>query len=129
MSRQLSERRTTVILLVFWRSARRYRKEEETKRKDEDDRREPLATAILPYRRGLSEEVRRILGKYNVRKASEQPVCWEAFLIAKVKDPTSPNDRAGVINKLGCEYGDFYIGETGRSLNIRIQGSLQASGI
>ena len=39
----------------------------------------------------------------------------------KIKDLTTLQERTGVIYKIKCKCGDFYIGETGRSLAIRIK--------
>ena len=38
-----------------------------------------------------------------------------------MKDPTPRNERPGVIYKIRCECGDFYIGETGRTLDTRLK--------
>ena len=61
-------------------------------------------------------------------------VAGTAFRKLKIKGfcrsavgPTSPHNRAGVIYKLGCECVDFYIGETGRTLNIRMKEHKAAS--
>ena len=45
----------------------------------------------------------------------------DQWRIQKVKDPVLPEDREGVVYKIGCLCGDFYIGQTGRSTNTRIK--------
>ena len=42
-------------------------------------------------------------------------------MLTKVKDPVPPEDRTGVVYKIGCICGDVYIGETSRPLNTRIK--------
>ena len=42
-------------------------------------------------------------------------------MLSKVKDPVLPEDRSGVIYKLGCLCGDFYIRQTGRGVNTWIK--------
>ena len=91
-SKRLSERMTT--LLVFWRSVRRHATKEETKIRMKKIGRNLLLQPS--YVRGLSEEVRRILGKYNIRTAFRTTSTLGGIL-TKVKGPTPPHDRAGVI--------------------------------
>ena len=97
--------------------------EKNTEDQNEDEEVEKnklLATAIIPYIKGLSEAVRRILQKYNIRTAFKTTNTLGRML-AKVKDPTPRNERPGVIYKIRCECGDFYIGETGRTLDTRLK--------
>ena len=42
-------------------------------------------------------------------------------ILTKVKDPTPPEERPGIVYKIKCICGDFYIGETGRSLTARMK--------
>ena len=39
----------------------------------------------------------------------------------KVKDPTPPEERPGIVYKIKCICGDFYIGETGRSPTAKMK--------
>ena len=95
---------------------RRYEKEE----KDDDDENKPLSTAKIPYVKGLSEEIRRILGRYKIRTVFRTMETLGRIL-TKVKDPTPPEERPGIVYKIKCICGDFYIGETGRSLTARMK--------
>ena len=81
---------------------------------------EPLTTAIIPYNQGVSEQIKRVLRQYNIRTAFKSGTSL-GNMLSKVKDPLLPEDRSGVIYKLGCLCGDFYIGQTGRSVNTRIK--------
>ena len=40
---------------------------ERKKSEDDDNKNKPLSTAKIPYVKGLSEEIRRILGQYKIR--------------------------------------------------------------
>ena len=42
-------------------------------------------------------------------------------ILTRVKDPTPPEERPGVIYKIKCICGDFYVGETGRNLTTRVK--------
>ena len=79
----------------------------------------PWQQPLIPYIKGLSEAVRRILQKY-IRTAFKTTNTLGCML-TKVKDPTPHNKRPGVIYKIRCECGHFYIGETGRTLNTRLK--------
>ena len=39
----------------------------------------------------------------------------------RVKELTPPEDRSGVVYKIKCRCGDYYIGESGRSANTRLK--------
>ena len=87
---------------------------------DGEEERKPLTTAIIPYTQGLSEQIKRVLRTYNIRTAFRSGVSL-ANLLTKVKDPVLPEDREGVVYKIRCLCGDFYIGQTGRNTNTRIK--------
>ena len=76
-----------------------------------------LISLIFPvnYIKGLSEAIRRILHKYNIRTAFKT-TNTQGRTLTKVEDLTPPHERPGVIYKIRCECEDFYIGETGRNL-------------
>ena len=87
---------------------------------NEEDENKPLATAKIPYVKGLSEEIRRILGKYSIRTVFRTTQTLGRIL-TEVKDPTPLEERPGIVYKIKCICGDFYIGETGRSLTTRVK--------
>lgn len=97
-----------------------HRKEKEKKSEDDDDENKPLSTAKIPYIKGLSEEIRRILGQYKIRTVFRTTETLGRIL-TKVKDPTPPEERPGIVYKIKCICGEFYIGETGRSLTARMK--------
>ena len=93
---------------------------EEKEKDDLDNQNKPLSTARIPYVKGLSEEIRRILKQYNIRTVFRTTETLGRVL-TKVKDRTPPEERPGTIYKIKYICGDFYIGETGRGLTTRVK--------
>ena len=54
----------------------------------------PLTTATIPYIRGTSETIARILQPYNIRVA-HKPITTLRRLLTNVKDKDKPEDRQG----------------------------------
>ena len=74
----------------------------------------------MPYIKGTSETIARILQPYNIRVA-HKPITTLRQLLTNVKDKDEPNDRQGAVYKIKCcDCQASYIGETGRNLNIRL---------
>ena len=77
-------------------------------------------TAVLPYIKGLSEQLRRYLEQQGVRAIFK----WETTLrsqLVRPKDAVDPDKRDGVVSRIPCECGKMYIGETGRPMQDRIK--------
>ena len=89
------------------------------KEKDEDECK-PLSTSKMPYVEGLGEDIRRILKGYNIRSVFKT-IETLGRILTRVKDPAPPEERPGVIYKIKCICGDFYIKETKRTLTIRLK--------
>ena len=68
----------------------------------------PVTTVTIPYIKGTSETISRILQPYNIRVA-HKPTTTLRQLLTNVKDRDEPNN---------CQAS--YIGETGRNLNTRL---------
>ena len=81
---------------------------DDQERDRDNDEDKPIATAIIPYSKGLSEEIRRVLGRYKVRTAFRSGLSL-GRLLTRVKDPTPLGDRSGVVYKIKCLCGDYYI--------------------
>ncbi len=81
---------------------------------------DPVATAVIPYVSTMSERIRKILWDYGIRTSFKTKTTLSNIL-TKVKDPTSNENKVGAVYKVMCECGDFYIGESGRALGIRIK--------
>jgi hypothetical protein len=79
----------------------------------------PKAFISLPYIKGTSEIISRILQPYDIRVA-HKPISTLRQILTKVKDRDNPNDRVGAVYKIECNDCEAtYIGETGRSFNTR----------
>ena len=80
----------------------------------------PVTTATIPYIRGTSETIARILQPYNIRVA-HKPITTLRRLLTNVKDKDKPEDRQGAVYKIKCcDCQATYIGETGRNLSTRL---------
>ena len=80
----------------------------------------PLTTATIPYIKGTSETIVRILQPYNIRVA-HKPITTLRQLLINVKDKDEPNNRQGTVYKIKCcDCQATCIGETGRNLNKRL---------
>jgi len=80
----------------------------------------PVTTATIPYIKGISETIARILQPYNIRVA-HKPITTLRQLLTNVKDKDGPSDRQGAVYKIKCcDCQATYIGETGRNLNIQL---------
>ena len=73
----------------------------------------------LPYIKGTNDKITKILNKHNINVAFT-PTNTISQLIISVKDPINLNLQKGVY-VIPCSYRKEYIGEIGRSLNIRIK--------
>ena len=77
----------------------------------------PVTTVTIPYIRGTSKTIARILQPYNVRFA-HKPITTLRRLLTDVKDKDKPEDRQGAVQKIKCcNWQACYIGETGRNLS------------
>ena len=80
----------------------------------------PVTTVTIPYIKGTSETISRILQPYNIRVA-HKPMTTLRHLLTNVKDRDEPNNRQGAVYKIRCsDCQASYIGETGRNLNTRL---------
>ena len=86
-----------------------------------------VTTATIPYVKGTSETIARILQPYNIRVA-HKPITTLRQLLMNVKDKDEPSDRRGAVYKIKCcNCQATYIGETGRNLNVRLTEHKQAT--
>ena len=80
----------------------------------------PVTTVTIPYIKGTSETISRILQPYNIRVA-HKPTTTLRHLSTNVKNKDEPNNRQGAVCKIKCSNCQAsYIGETGRNLNTRL---------
>ena len=78
------------------------------------------ATAVLPYVKSLSEQLRRCLQQQGVRAVFKSETTLRSPL-ARPKDAVDPAKQDGVVYRIPCECGKVYIGETGRPMQDRIK--------
>ena len=78
------------------------------------------ATAVLPYVKGLSEQLRRCLQQQGVRAVFKSETTLRSQLV-RPKDAVDPAKQDGVVYRIPCECGKVYIGETGRPMQARIK--------
>ena len=79
-----------------------------------------LTTVSLPYIRGTSETIARILKPFNTRIA-HKPTRTLRHLLTNVKDKDDPKDRQGTVHRIRCnDCNGTYIGETRRTLTTRL---------
>ena len=72
----------------------------------------PVTTVTIPYIKGTSETISRILQPYNIRVA-HKPTTTLRQLLTNVKDRDEPNNRQGAVYKIKCsDCQASYIGET-----------------
>ena len=79
-----------------------------------------LLRAVLPYFKGLSEQLRRCLQQQGVRAVFKSEITVRSQLV-RPKDAVGPAKQDGVVYRIPCEYDMVYIGETGRSMQDRIK--------
>ena len=75
---------------------------------------------ILPYVKGCSERLSRILRKHDVG-VSFKPFNKLRSIFGRQKDPIEPDQVLGVVYEVPCSDCDrTYIGQTGNSLRTRL---------
>ena len=78
------------------------------------------ATAVLPYVKGLSEQLRRCLQQQGVRAVFKSETTLRSQLV-RPKDAVNPAIQDGVVYRIPCEYRKLYSAETGRPIQDRIK--------
>ena len=78
------------------------------------------AIAVLPYVKGLSEQLRRSLQQQGVRAVFKLETTLRSQLV-RPKDAVDPAKRDGVVYRIPCKCGKVYIGGTGRPTQGRIK--------
>ena len=76
--------------------------------------------ATVPFIKGTSETIARILQPHDIRVA-HKPITTLRQLLTNVKDKVEPKNRQGAVYKIKCcDCPATYVGETGRNLNTRL---------
>ena len=83
--------------------------------------REWLSTIVLPYRKATSEDIRRVLNRYNIRVAFRASNTLRRQLV-RLKDPLSTLEQPNCVYGLKCKDCEAcYIGQTARELGVRVK--------
>lgn len=106
--------------MVNRRFAEQQNKDAAQKRTSEEENRpEPEAYATIPFVAGTSEKIARVLRKHNV--------ITRFNCVTKISDKLPgakdkiPQDLHEGVYRVPCSCGEYYIGETCRSMKIRLQ--------
>ena len=76
---------------------------------------------VIPYIRGVSEEIRRTMKRYNVQ-VFFKPVNTIRQLLVRPKDPLGKDRIVGPVYHITCDdCEEHYVGETERSLRARFK--------
>ena len=79
-----------------------------------------IRDSTIPYIRGTSETIARILRPYNIPVA-HKPIFTLRRLVTNVKGKDKSEDRPGAVYKIHCsDFQATYIGEIGRNLTTRL---------
>ena len=87
---------------------------------EEIEKKEKEPFIVIPYVMGVSEELRRVCGKYGVRVTFKSGTSLRGSL-TKVKDEVSIITKSNVVYSIACDCGKCYIGETERTLQKRLK--------
>jgi hypothetical protein len=75
--------------------------------------------AFLPYIRGVTDKIAKVLKRKEI-KTNFKPLITIRQRMKSVKDPIDQKQGKGIY-KVSCSCGKCYIGETGRSFQVRIK--------
>jgi len=88
----------------------------DTRTKKTEDK--PTASAYLPYTHTTYGILSRMLVKYNIKSFAIPPKEISSYL-PPTKD--APGLRTPDLYKIPCECGKVYIGQSGRSIQLRVK--------
>ena len=74
----------------------------------------------IPYIPGLSDKLKRIANKYNIRTTFKTDNTLRSIL-TKTKPHNEDQNSKNCVYSISCECGTRYIGETGRPLHVRVR--------
>ena len=81
---------------------------------------------VIPYVAGMSEDIRRVCRKFNIRVVfkSGRTLC---SMLTKVKDTLPPGKQSNVVYRIPCSCGQVYIRETKQRQETRLKEHRDAS--
>ena len=75
---------------------------------------------VIPYVAGMSDDIRRVCRKFNIRVVFKSGRTLRSML-TKVKDTLPLGKQSNVVYRIPCSCGQVYIGETKRRLETRLK--------
>ena len=75
---------------------------------------------MLPYISGISEDIRRVCSRHNLRVVF-RPGQTLRTMLSRVKDRLPREKHSKVVYRIPCDCGKVYIGETTRRLETRLK--------
>ena len=76
-------------------------------------------TIVIPYYRGISEKIKNILSKYNIRVAFRRGLSIKNILMKS--EPRTKLDKSNLVYEINCnDCNSVYVGETKRNVRYRI---------
>ena len=81
---------------------------------------ERYTNLTIPYIAGMSDKIKRIGNKFNVRTVFKTKDTLRSIL-TRTKPLNEEQNSKNCIYSIPCECGKYYIGETSRPLNVRIK--------
>ena len=88
-------------------------------RPDERQKEEKGPLVVIPYIAGMSEDIRRVCRKFNIRVVFKSRRTLHSRL-TKVKDTLPLGKQSNVVYRIPCSCGQVYIGETKWRLETRL---------
>ena len=85
---------------------------------EEEQEKGPLV--VIPYVAGMSEDIRRVCRKFNIRVVFKSGRTLHSML-TKVKNTLPPGKQSNVVYRIPCSCSQVYIGETKRRLETRLK--------
>ena len=84
---------------------------------------------ILPYAKGFSEKITKVLRSFNI-KVAHKPIRTISNILKKPKDKIEKEATRGIVYKIKCKDCDcVYIGQTSRALKSRVKEHTKAIAI
>ena len=90
------------------------------RRPKNSEKQKPAATVVIPYMQGLSESIRRVCQKYNIRIVFGAGKSLRTIL-TKAKDRLPQEQQSNVVYKIPCSCGKVYIREMARRMESRMR--------
>ena len=87
---------------------------------DEEQEKEKEPLVVIPYVAGMSEDIRCVCRKFNIRVVFKSGRTLRS-LLTKVKDTLPLGKQSNVVYHIPCSCGQVYIGETKQRLETRLK--------